>query len=37
MVVWGIPMLTIMLLGGITWIGSHELDPGKPLVSTSRR
>jgi cytochrome o ubiquinol oxidase subunit 2 len=33
MVVWGIPILTIMLLGGITWIGSHELDPGKPLVS----
>ena len=23
MVVWGIPVLTIMLLGGITWIGSH--------------
>ena len=25
LVVWGIPLLTIMLLGGITWIGSHQL------------
>ena len=33
MVVWGIPILTIMLLGGIAWIGSHDLDPTKPLQS----
>jgi cytochrome o ubiquinol oxidase subunit 2 len=33
MVVWAIPALTIMLLGGITWIGSHDLDPAKPLPS----
>ena len=33
MVVWAIPALTIMLLGGITWIGSHDLDPAKPLKS----
>ena len=33
MVVWGIPILTIMLLGGIAWIGSHDLDPAKPLKS----
>jgi len=33
MVVWSIPALTIMLLGGITWIGSHDLEPSKPLVS----
>ena len=33
MVVWGIPIMTIMLLGGITWIGSHDLEPSKPLVS----
>src|SRR6476660_1852847 len=33
LVVWGIPVLTIMLLGGITWIGSHDLDPAKPLKS----
>src|SRR4029079_6317529 len=27
LVVWAIPALTIMLLGGIAWIGSHDLDP----------
>ena len=36
MVVWGIPVLTIMLLGGITWIGSHALDPAKPLESPNK-
>jgi cytochrome o ubiquinol oxidase subunit II len=34
LVVWSIPALTVMLLGGIAWIGSHELDPAKPLKST---
>jgi len=34
MVVWGIPVMTIMLLGGITWISSHDLEPSKPLAST---
>src|SRR6478752_7676747 len=33
MVVWAIPALTIMLLGGIAWIGSHDLDPARPLKS----
>jgi len=28
-----VPLMTIMLLGGVAWIGSHDLDPGKPLVS----
>jgi cytochrome o ubiquinol oxidase subunit 2 len=34
MVVWSIPALTIMLLGGIAWIGSHDLEPSKPLQSS---
>ena len=33
LVIWSIPVLTIALLGGITWIGSHQLDPAKPLDS----
>lgn len=33
LVVWAIPALTIMLLGGIAWISSHQLDPAKPLKS----
>jgi len=36
MVVWGIPLLVIMLLGGVAWIGSHDLDPAKPLASSTK-
>lgn len=35
LVVWAIPTMTIILLGGVTWIGAHELDPAKPIVSDS--
>lgn len=31
LLVWGVPLLTIMLLGGVSWIGSHRLDPGTPV------
>ncbi len=33
LIVWGIPALTIMLLGGVAWVGSHDLDPYRPLPS----
>ncbi|MET0497460.1 MAG: ubiquinol oxidase subunit II [Steroidobacteraceae bacterium] len=33
LVVWAIPLMVIILLGGVTWIGSHQLDPAKPLSS----
>src|SRR5467141_1037094 len=33
LIVWSIPLLTITLLGGVAWIGSHDLDPAKPLAS----
>jgi cytochrome o ubiquinol oxidase subunit II len=33
LIVWSIPVLVIMLLGGVIWIGSHDLDPAKPLPS----
>jgi len=33
MITWSIPLLTIMLLGGVAWIGSHELDPAQPLAA----
>ncbi len=36
LVVWAIPAMTVMLLGGIAWIGSHDLEPSKPLKSTAR-
>ena len=33
LVVWSIPVMVIILLGGVAWIGSHELDPAKPIES----
>jgi cytochrome o ubiquinol oxidase subunit 2 len=34
LVVWSIPALTVILLGGVAWIGSHQLDPAAPLAGT---
>src|ERR1700751_3080349 len=34
-VVWSIPALTVMLLGGVIWIGSHQLDPREPIPGES--
>jgi cytochrome o ubiquinol oxidase subunit 2 len=34
LVVWSIPALTIILLGGVAWIGSHQLDPRVPVAGT---
>ncbi len=36
MVVWSIPLMTVLLLAGICWIGSHELDPPRPIASSTR-
>jgi cytochrome o ubiquinol oxidase subunit 2 len=36
LVVWSIPALTVLLLGGIAWIGSHQLDPARPLESDAK-
>jgi cytochrome o ubiquinol oxidase subunit 2 len=33
---WAIPILVIMFLGGVIWIGSHRLDPFRPLPSSQR-
>jgi cytochrome o ubiquinol oxidase subunit II len=30
-VVWSIPALTVILLGGVIWLGSHQLDPRAPI------
>jgi cytochrome o ubiquinol oxidase subunit 2 len=32
--VWSIPAMTVLLVGGVAWVGSHDLDPRKPLAST---
>ena len=33
LLVWSIPVLTVLFLGGVAWVGSHDLDPAKPLDS----
>jgi len=35
-IVWAIPALVILFLGGIAWIGSHLLDPPRPLRSNTQ-
>jgi cytochrome o ubiquinol oxidase subunit 2 len=32
-IVWAIPLLVILFLGGVIWIGSHELDPFQPIAA----
>jgi cytochrome o ubiquinol oxidase subunit 2 len=34
-VVWSIPALTVFLLGGVIWIGSHQLDPRASIPGKS--
>lgn len=33
LIIWSIPALVVIFLGGIAWIGSHDLDPARPLPS----
>ena len=34
-VIWSIPALIVMLLGGVIWIGSHQLDPRAPIPANA--
>jgi cytochrome o ubiquinol oxidase subunit II len=34
-VIWAIPVLVILFLGGIAWLGSHDLDPQAPLAGSA--
>src|SRR6266545_257213 len=33
-VTWSIPALIVILLGGVSWIGSHQLDPRAPIPAS---
>ncbi len=35
MIIWFIPALVILFLGGIAWTGSHDLDPPAPLEEST--
>lgn len=36
LIVWSIPLLTVLFLGGVAWVGSHQLDPFRPLQSNQK-
>ena len=36
MLVWSIPLMTILLTGGVTWISSYDLDPPKAIASAGK-
>src|SRR5712675_3607067 len=29
--VWSIPLMTVILVGGVAWVGAHDLDPRKAI------
>src|SRR5712691_11217424 len=33
MLVWSIPIMTVILVGSVAWVGSHDLDPPKAIAS----
>ena len=35
-VTWSIPALIVILLAGVIWIGSHQLDPKAPIASDAK-
>jgi cytochrome o ubiquinol oxidase subunit 2 len=36
LLVWSVPTLVIVFLGGVIWVGSHDLDPARPLQSENK-
>src|SRR5258706_7451946 len=34
LLVWSIPIMTVLLVGGVAWVGSYDLDPPKLIAST---
>ena len=36
LLVWSIPAMTVLLVGGVAWVGAHDLDGRKPIDSAAR-
>jgi cytochrome o ubiquinol oxidase subunit 2 len=36
LLVWSIPAMTVLLVGGVAWVGSHDLDPRQPIDAATR-
>ena len=35
LLVWSIPAMTVLLVGGVAWVAAHDLDPRKPISSSA--
>ncbi|MFN3500708.1 MAG: ubiquinol oxidase subunit II, partial [Allorhizobium sp.] len=35
LIIWAIPLMIIICLGALTWVGTHLLDPYRPLARVS--
>src|SRR5262249_17465761 len=36
MLVWSIPLMTVLLTGTVAWIGAYDLDPPKPIAASTK-
>jgi cytochrome o ubiquinol oxidase subunit II len=36
LLVWSIPLMTILLVGGVAWLGAYDLDPPKAIASAEK-
>ena len=36
LIVWSIPALVVVFIGGMAWIATHDLDPPRPIASANR-
>ena len=36
MLIWSIPMMTVLLVGAVAWLGAYELDPPRPIASETK-
>ena len=36
LIVWSIPLMVVLFLGGIGWVSSHDLDPARPIASSAK-
>ncbi|WP_347337302.1 ubiquinol oxidase subunit II [Bradyrhizobium tropiciagri] len=36
MLVWSIPLMTVLLTGTVAWVGAYDLDPPKPIASSTK-
>ena len=36
LLVWSIPLMTVLLVGTVAWLGAYDLDPPKPIASSAK-